>query len=181
MVGGTIRAVLGIQPLFHLEHAMQIIVEATALLELDSTECAKLPALFLHAFLGSEITLAKESREQHPGLENLEKINSLQPIEVGITHQDCRQRRTRIAFLHRIQGGRDPFGHTLVSVNTKNRVSTIINARQREGGGNGRPVAAVLCGASSDDICNRDKGSRLDLRERALYIIGAKQLKRGTW
>jgi hypothetical protein len=36
MVGGTIRPVLGIQPLNHLEHAIQIIAEATALLELDN-------------------------------------------------------------------------------------------------------------------------------------------------
>jgi hypothetical protein len=36
MVSGTIQLVLGIQPLNHLEHAIQIIAEATTLLQLDS-------------------------------------------------------------------------------------------------------------------------------------------------
>jgi hypothetical protein len=45
MVGGTNWPVLGIQPLNRLEHATQIIAEATALLELDKTKRAKLPAL----------------------------------------------------------------------------------------------------------------------------------------
>jgi hypothetical protein len=53
--------VFGIQPLNHLEHATQIIVEATAPLELDSTNCVKLPAKSLEAFLNSVINLAKKT------------------------------------------------------------------------------------------------------------------------
>lgn len=64
MVGGTNWPVLGIQPMNHLEHATQIIAEATALLELDNTKRTKLPAQSLEAFLNSVITLAKKTREQ---------------------------------------------------------------------------------------------------------------------
>ncbi|KAL3482929.1 hypothetical protein BJX62DRAFT_245390 [Aspergillus germanicus] len=88
MVGGTIWPVLGIQPLNHLEHATQIIAEATAvtaLLELDSTKRANLPAQSLEAFLNSVITLAKKPREQPSGQEILGKLNSLQPIIEDIT------------------------------------------------------------------------------------------------
>ncbi|KAI3059734.1 hypothetical protein CBS147343_9788 [Aspergillus niger] len=67
-------------PLNHLEHATQIIVEATALLELDSTKRAKLPGTSLEAFLNSVINLAKKAREQPSGQEILGKLNSLQPI-----------------------------------------------------------------------------------------------------
>ncbi|KAE8389528.1 hypothetical protein BDV23DRAFT_184282 [Aspergillus alliaceus] len=63
MVGGTSWPVLGIQPLNHLEHAMQIIAEATALLELDNTKRAK----------------------QLSAQEILGKLNSLQPIAEDIT------------------------------------------------------------------------------------------------
>jgi hypothetical protein len=62
MVGGTTWPVLGIQPLNHIEHATQIIAEATALLELDKTKRAKLPAQSLEAFLNSVITLAKKTQ-----------------------------------------------------------------------------------------------------------------------
>jgi hypothetical protein len=72
--------VLGVQPLNHLEHATQIIAEATALLELDSTKRAKLPAPSLDPFLNSVIDLAKKTREQPFGQEILGKLNSLQPI-----------------------------------------------------------------------------------------------------
>ena len=85
MVGGTIWPVLGIQPLNHLEHATQIIAEATALLELDNTKRAKLPAHFLEAFLNSMITLAKRTREQPSAQEILGNLNSLQPIAEDIT------------------------------------------------------------------------------------------------
>ena len=77
MVGGTIWPVLGIQPLNHLEHATQIIAEATALLELENTKRAKLPAPSLDAFLNSVISLAKKTREQPSGQEILGKLNSL--------------------------------------------------------------------------------------------------------
>ncbi|GJP88209.1 hypothetical protein CBS147320_2732 [Aspergillus niger] len=77
---GTIWPVLGIQPLNHLEHATQIIAEATALLELDSTKRAKLPGTSVEAFLNSVINLAKKAREQPSGQEILGKLNSLQPI-----------------------------------------------------------------------------------------------------
>jgi hypothetical protein len=50
--------VLGIQPLNHLEHATQIVAEATALLELDNTKRAKLSAQSLEAFLNSVITFS---------------------------------------------------------------------------------------------------------------------------
>jgi hypothetical protein len=62
MVGGTTWLVLGIQPLNHLEHATQIIAEATALLKLDNAKRAKLPAQSLEAFLNSVITSAKKTR-----------------------------------------------------------------------------------------------------------------------
>ncbi|BCS00073.1 uncharacterized protein AKAW2_50414S [Aspergillus luchuensis] len=84
MVGGTTWPVLGIQPLNHLEHATQIIAEATALLELDNTKRAKLPAQSLEAFLNSVITLAKKTREQPSAQEILGKLNSLQPIAEDI-------------------------------------------------------------------------------------------------
>jgi hypothetical protein len=77
--------VLGIQPLNLLEHATQIIAEATALLELNSTKRAKLPAQSLEAFLNSVITLAKKTREQPSAQEILGKLNSLQPIAEDIT------------------------------------------------------------------------------------------------
>jgi hypothetical protein len=77
--------VLGVQPLNHLEHATQIIAEATALLELDSTKRAKLPAPSLDPFLNSVIDLAKKTREQPFGQEILGKLNSLQPIVEDIT------------------------------------------------------------------------------------------------
>lgn len=66
MVGGTIKPVLGIQPLNHLEHATQIIAEATALLELDSTKRAKLLTPSLGAVLKSVVTLGKPA-SSHPG------------------------------------------------------------------------------------------------------------------
>ncbi|RDH26610.1 hypothetical protein BDQ94DRAFT_131963 [Aspergillus welwitschiae] len=50
MVGRNTWPVLGIQPLNHLEHATQIITEATALLEFDNTKRANLPAQSLEAF-----------------------------------------------------------------------------------------------------------------------------------
>jgi hypothetical protein len=62
MVGGTIWPALEIQPLNYLEHATQNIAEATALLELDSTKRAKLPAPSLDAFFNNVINLAKENR-----------------------------------------------------------------------------------------------------------------------
>lgn len=64
MVGGTIKPVLGTQPLNHLEHAMRIIVKATTLLELNNIKHTKLPAPSLEAFLNSAITLAKKTQEQ---------------------------------------------------------------------------------------------------------------------
>ncbi|KAL3251842.1 hypothetical protein ABHI18_010432 [Aspergillus niger] len=85
MVGGTTWPVLGIQPLNHLEHATQIIAEATALLELDNTKRAKLPAQSLEAFVNSVITLAKKTREQPSAQRILGKLNSLQPIAEDIT------------------------------------------------------------------------------------------------
>ncbi|KAG2419148.1 hypothetical protein HFD88_002253 [Aspergillus terreus] len=80
MFGGTIWPVLRIRPLNPLEHATQIIAEATALLELDSTKRAKLPAPSLDAFLHRVITLAKKPREQPAGREILGKLNSLEPM-----------------------------------------------------------------------------------------------------
>jgi hypothetical protein len=62
MVGGTVWPVLGIQPVNYHEHATQIIAEATALLEIDSTKRAKLPQS-LKALLNSVINLAKKTRE----------------------------------------------------------------------------------------------------------------------
>ena len=85
MVSGAVWPVLGIQPLNHLEHATQIIAEATALLELDNTKRAKLPSQSLEAFLNSLITLAKKTREQPSSQEILGKLNSLQPMVEDIT------------------------------------------------------------------------------------------------
>ena len=85
MVSGAVWPVLGIQPLNHLEHATQIIAEATALLELDNTKRAKLPSQSLEAFLNSVITLAKKTREQPSAQEILGKLNSLQPMVEDIT------------------------------------------------------------------------------------------------
>jgi hypothetical protein len=85
MVGGTNWPVFGIQPLNHLEHATQIIAEATALPELDKAKRAKLPNQSLEAFLNSVITLAKETRELPSAQEILGKLDSLQPIAEDIT------------------------------------------------------------------------------------------------
>lgn len=69
----------------HLEHSNQIIAEAPALLELDDTKRAELPAQFLEAFLNSVITLAKKIREQPSAQQIRGKLNSLRPIAEDIT------------------------------------------------------------------------------------------------
>src|SRR4051794_31178218 len=85
MVSGSGWPVLGIQPPNHLEHATQIIAEATALLELDNNKRNKLPVQSLDAFLNSIISFAKKTREQPSGQEILGKLNNLQPIVDDIT------------------------------------------------------------------------------------------------
>ncbi|KAI2924476.1 hypothetical protein CBS147371_938 [Aspergillus niger] len=59
--------------------------EAPALLELDDTKRAELPAQFLEAFLNSVITLAKKIREQPSAQQIRGKLNSLRPIAEDIT------------------------------------------------------------------------------------------------
>ncbi|PGG95326.1 hypothetical protein AJ79_10120 [Helicocarpus griseus UAMH5409] len=85
MVGGTVWPVLGIQPPNYNEHATQLIAEATALLELDSSKRGKLRAQTFDAFLNSIVTFAKRSREQPSTREILTKLNELQPIVEDIT------------------------------------------------------------------------------------------------
>jgi hypothetical protein len=76
MVAGTTWPALRIQPLSWLEHATQILAEATALLDLDNTKRARAPAQSLEAFLNSVITLAKKTPEQPLAQEILGKVTS---------------------------------------------------------------------------------------------------------
>ncbi|PGG97890.1 hypothetical protein AJ79_09062 [Helicocarpus griseus UAMH5409] len=85
MVGGTVWPVLGIQPPNYNEHATQLIAEATALLELDSSKCGKLSAQTFDVFLNSIVAFAKRSQEQPFTREILTKLNELQPIVKDIT------------------------------------------------------------------------------------------------
>jgi hypothetical protein len=115
-----------IQPLNHLEHATQIIAEATALLELNNTKRAKLPAQSLEAFLNSVITLAKKPREQPSAQKILGKLNSLQPIVEDITliknavnnvTRVTRSSRTQCSHSNRLLSRRSPVRHALIPHN----------------------------------------------------------------
>lgn len=85
MVGGPNWPALGVQPPNSNEHAMQIIAEATALLELDNSKRGKLPAPNLDAFLNSIVAFAKKSREQPSVQELSSKLDQLQLIVDDIT------------------------------------------------------------------------------------------------
>ncbi|KAL2836692.1 hypothetical protein BJX68DRAFT_250455 [Aspergillus pseudodeflectus] len=192
MVGGTIWPVLGIQPLNHLEHATQIIAEATALLELDSTKRAKLPAQSLEAFLNSVITLAKKTREQPSGQEILGKLNSLQPIIEDITliknavnnviasptplAPNAAARITTWADV--VRSGTPSYPST-----PNSRASTAASVKDRETivklDAN---AAAILRKISPEEIRKRVNdalGSRISLLGTAPRVIAAKQLKSG--
>ncbi|CEL05808.1 hypothetical protein ASPCAL06922 [Aspergillus calidoustus] len=192
MVGGTIWPVLGIQPLNHPEHAAQIIAEATALLELDSTKRAKLPAQSLEAFLNSVITLAKKTREQPSGQEILGKLNSLQPIIEDIT-------LIKNAVNNVIASPTPLAPNAAARINTwadvvrsgtpsypstpNSRASTAASVKDRETivklDAN---AAAILRKISPEEIRKRVNdalGSRISLLGTAPRVIAAKQLKSG--
>ncbi|EAU35416.1 predicted protein [Aspergillus terreus NIH2624] len=129
MFGGTIWPVLRIQPLNHRECATQIIAKATALLELDSTKCAKLPAPSFDDFFHRVITLAKKTREQAAGQEIFGKLNSLQPIvkDITLVKNTIDNTLASPASSHPMQLPASPlglasvrlFGHALISVGTE--------------------------------------------------------------
>jgi hypothetical protein len=184
--------VLGIQPLNHLEHAAQIIAEATALLELDNTKRAKLPAQSLEAFLNSVITLAKKTREQPSAQEILGKLNSLQPIVEDITliknavnnvlasHAPIAPNAaTRIAsWADVVRSGTPSYPST-----PNSRASTTASVKDRETVVKlDANSAAVLRKISPEDLRKRVNdalGSRINLLGKAPRVIAAKQLKSG--
>ncbi|KAF9890049.1 hypothetical protein FE257_006729 [Aspergillus nanangensis] len=192
MVGGTIWPVLGIQPLNHLEHATQIIAEATALLELENTKRAKLPAPSLDAFLNSVITLAKKTRQQPSGQEILGKLNSLQPIVEDITLIKNAVNNalaspppitpnvtTRIASWADVVRLGTPSYPSIPN----SRVSTTASVKDRETivklDAN---AAAVLHRISSEGLRKRVNdalGSQINLLGKPPQVIAAKQLKSG--
>jgi hypothetical protein len=183
---------LGIQPLNHLEHATQIIAEATALLELNSTKRAKLPAQSLEAFLKSVITLAKKTREQPSAQEILGKLNSLQPIAEDITLIKNAVNNvlaspapippnaaTRIAsWADVVRSGTPSYPST-----PNSRASTTASVKDRETVVKlDANSAAVLRKISPEDIRKRVNdalGSRINLLGKAPRVIAAKQLKSG--
>lgn len=77
---------LGLQPPNHLEHATQIIAEATALLELDNTQRKKLPDHLFEVFINSILTYTKKSREQPSPHKILGKLNQLHHLTMN-THE----------------------------------------------------------------------------------------------
>ncbi|KAI3056824.1 hypothetical protein CBS147353_11131 [Aspergillus niger] len=167
MVGGTTWPVLGIQPLNHLEHATQIIAEATALLELDNTKRAKLPAQSLEAFLNSVITLAKKTREQPSAQEILGKLNSLQPIAEDITL--IKNAVNNVLASPASMPPKSLPGRMYV----KDR-ETVVKLDANS--------AAVLRKISPEDLRKRVNdalGSRINLLGKAPRVIAAKQLKSG--
>lgn len=192
MVGGAVWPVLGIQPLNHLEHATQIIAEATALLELDSTKRAKLPAPSLEAFLNSVITLAKKTREQPSAQEILGKLNSLQPIVEDITliknavnnaltlpPPIAPNAASQIAsWADVVRSGTPSYPSTPSS-----RASTTASIKDRETVVKlDASAAAVLRKVSPEDLrkrVNDATGSRINLLGKAPRVIAAKQLKSG--
>ncbi|KAL7649262.1 hypothetical protein ACMYSQ_012373 [Aspergillus niger] len=167
MVGGTIWPVLGIQPLNHLEHATQIIAEATALLELDSTKRAKLPATSLEAFLNSpiveDITLIKNAVNN--------ALASPAPVAPNAA--------TRIASWADVVRSDTPSYPSIPN----SRASTTASVRDRETVVKlDTNAAAVLRQVSSEDLCKRVNdalGSRINLLGKAPQAIAAKQLKSG--
>jgi hypothetical protein len=192
MVGGTNWPVLGIQPLNHLEHATQIIAEATALLELDKTKRAKLPAQSLEAFLNSVITLAKKTREQPSAHEILGKLNSLQPIAEDITLIKNAVNNvlaspapippnaaTRIAsWADVVRSGTPSYPST-----PNSRAPTTASVKDRETVVKlDANSATVLRKVSPEDLRKRVNdalGSRINLLGKAPRVIAAKQLKSG--
>ncbi|GFG19796.1 hypothetical protein IFM5058_10320 [Aspergillus udagawae] len=192
MVSGTTWPVLGIQPLNHLEHATQIIAEATALLELNSTKRAKLPAQSLEAFLNSVITLAKKTREQPSAQEILGKLNSLQPIAEDITliknvvnnvlaspAPIPPNAATRIAsWADVVRSGTPSYPST-----PNSRASTTASVKDRETVVKlNANSAAVLRKISPEDLrkrVNNALGSWINLLGKAPCVIAAKQLKSG--
>lgn len=174
----------------HLEHATQIIAEATALLELDNTKRTKLPAQSLEAFLNSVITLAKKTREQPSAQEILGKLNSLQLIVEDITliknavnnalaspAPVAPNAAMRIAsWADVVRSGTPSYPSTLNS-----KASTTASVKDR-----GTVVkldansAAVLRKVSPEDLRKRVNdalGSWINLLGKAPRVIAAKQLK----
>ncbi|TPR01199.1 Glycosyltransferase sugar-binding region containing DXD motif family protein [Aspergillus niger] len=174
---GTIWPVLGIQPLNHLQHATQIIVEATALLELDSTKRAKLPGTSLEAFLNSVINLAKKAREQPSGQEILGKLNSLQPIVEDII---LIKNAVNNALASPAPSGRARL-HTRRHRTAEPPQTASVRDRETVVKLDAN-AAAVLRQVSSEDLCKRVNdalGSRINLLGKAPQAIAAKQLKSG--
>ncbi|RJE18497.1 hypothetical protein PHISCL_09163 [Aspergillus sclerotialis] len=166
--------------------------KATALLELDGTKSAKLPALSLEAFLNSVITLAKKTREQPSGQEILGKLNSLHPIAEDITliknvvnnvltspASIAPNTATRIAsWAEVVRSGTPSYPLTPDS-----RASTTASVKDRETVVKlDANAAAVLRKASPEDLRKRFNGalgSRINLLRKAPRVIAAKQLKSG--
>ncbi|KAI3057206.1 hypothetical protein CBS147353_11050 [Aspergillus niger] len=175
MVGGTIWPVLGIQPLNHLEHATQIIAEATALLELDSTKRAKLPATSLEAFLNSVINLAN----LQPIVEDITLIKNAVNNALASPAPVAPNAATRIASWADVVRSDTPSYPSIPN----SRASTTASVRDRETVVKlDTNAAAVLRQVSSEDLCKRVNdalGSRINLLGKAPQAIAAKQLKSG--
>ncbi|GAT19406.1 hypothetical protein RIB2604_00500100 [Aspergillus luchuensis] len=175
-----------------LEYATQIIAEATALLEFDSTKRAKLPAPSLEAFFNSVITLAKKTREQPSGQEILGKLNNLQPTVEDITFIKnavnnvlaspapfAPNAATRIAsWADVVRSGTPSYPST-----PNSRASTTAGVKDRETVVKlDANAAAVLRRVSSEDLRKRANdalGTRINLLGKAPQVIAAKQLKSG--
>ncbi|KAF4227350.1 hypothetical protein CNMCM6805_003107 [Aspergillus fumigatiaffinis] len=124
MVGGTIWPVLGIQPLNYLEHATQIIAEATALPGLDNTKRAKLPTQSLEAFLSSVINLAKKTPDHEDFTLIKDVVNNALASPALITPNAA----TRIAFwADVVRSGTPSYPST-----PNSRASTTASVKDRE-------------------------------------------------
>ncbi|RJE17290.1 hypothetical protein PHISCL_10373, partial [Aspergillus sclerotialis] len=192
MVNGSPWPVLGIQPLNHLEHATQIIAEATALLELDNNKRVKIPAQSLDSFLNSILSFAKKTREQPSSQEIVGKLNNLQPIVDDITliknavnnmiappSTPTPNAAAQIAsWADIVRSGTPSYPST-----PNSRATTHASVRDREVVVKlDASAAAILRNVSSEDICkrvNEAMGARGNLLGKGPRVISAKQLKSG--
>jgi hypothetical protein len=183
---------LGIQPLNHLEHATEIIAEATALLELDNNKRSKLPAQPFEAFLNSVISFARKARDQPSGQEILGKLDNLQPIVEEITliknavnsvlapaNPNLSNAAPRIAsWADVVRSGTPSYPST-----PNSRASTTTSVKDRETIVRLEPsAAAVLRTVSPEDIRKRVNDAleaRVNLPGKTPQVIAAEQLKSG--
>lgn len=183
---------LGIQPLNHVEHATQIIAEATALLELDNNKRVKIPTQSLDSFLNSILTFAKKTREQPSAQEIVGKLNNLQPIVDDITLIKNAVNNTTAPPITntpnaaaQIASWADVVRSSTPSYpSTPNsRATTNASVRDREVVVKlDANAAAILRKVSPEEICkrvNEAMDARVSLLGKGPRVISAKQLKSG--